>query len=489
MDNNTRSTEPPESQPFRSPANGGFLGYPEIAPPKNGAAVTVGASSIRKLSAVGTPSGPALKPSPTRIGPPLPKRPKGRLFIGTVFLCVLASVVYYLFDSTLRYTAYGEVVGKRVDLTVRWPGVVKSLHVREGDYVRRGDLIARVDFLELRQRLEEIDDALRLERAELSSQLAMLRWEADKIRDTRKLALSDFYDKWSELLWEQSRLAELRMKLAKLEPIHREGAVSDERVESLRFQLAGQEKRVEQFTEAVRALKQRNDESSPDLGLEDRIQPTLAKIENLQAELQRTREKMREGEVRAPIAGRIIRTNRFVGESTDQQNPVAELFVDGSAELVVYLPQTAVKDYPIGRQVTLHINPIDKNVTCRVHRVAMEMQTAPTCLERYYRDNESLYPVYMRVTDSRQLPKWLALGSEVRLPRAEDISTVARLRNWWNGPRRRHLIEPPNPLRPEEPDSPVRTAMEPIPDGADAEEDLRDTTGHDGRTAGWIRRP
>lgn len=410
------------------------------------------------------------------------------MFIGTVFLIVLSSVIYYLFDATLRYTAYGEVVGKRVNLTVHWTGVVQSLHVRAGDYVERGDLIARVDCLELRQRMEEIDDALRLERAELASQLAMLRWEADKIRDSRKLALSDFYDKWSELLWEQARLAELRMKLTKLEPVHREGAVSDERLESLQFQLAGQEKRVEQFTEAVRALKQRSDESSTDLAFEDRIQPSLAKIENLQAELQRTRERMREGEIRAPTAGRIIRTNRFVGEMTDPQNPVAELFVEGSTELVVFLPQSAVKDYPIGRSVTLHINPIDTHVTCRVHRVAMEMQEAPTSLQRYYRDNESLYPVYLRVTDSRQMPQWLALGSEVRLPRAEDISTVARLRTWWHRSKRRQLLEPKNPLRPEDQVSPVRTAMEPSLEAKDADTEGREA-GRDGRTAGWIRKP
>ncbi len=464
------------------------LGYPEIAPadidlgpvPSGVGAKTSGKSGAAAVK----PGGNSGRPAETkRTGPPLPKRPKGRFFIGSLFLMVVVGLAYTGYNSMLRYSAYGEVTARKIELSVPWPGVVQSIHVREGDDVAAGDLIAVIDSLEMRQKIEEIDDSLRLERARLSSELAMLRWEAEKIRDTRQLSLSEFYDKWSDLLWEQSRLADLKMQVKRIEPIHRQGAASEERFDSLRFQFAGQEKRVEQLTEAVRALKQRSDESPIELALEDRVKPTFARIENLQAELQRTRAIVRQGEVRAPASGRIVRTGRFVGEYADQMTPVAELCVAGSTELVLYLPQSVAKDYPIGRTVTLHVNPIDASITCEVQRVAMTMQRAPESLARHYRPKESLLPVYFRIKDPRRAPQWLALGSEVRLPRSENLSLPATLQSWWNS---ENTAETSSPLRPAEPSSPLRTVQGQTGDIHHADSKL---LGHDGRTAGWILNP
>ncbi len=413
------------------------LGYPATKPASIDLGPVPGGAGA-KPSAKSTAADPAGKKKPirnpqVRSGPPLPKRPKGRLFVGSVFLIVLAAVGVTLFNAVLRYTAYGEVVGRRIELAVPWPGVIQSIHVREGDHVRFGDLIVRIDNLELRQKIEEIDDSLRLQRAQLASELAMLKWEAEKIRDLRKLSQSEFYDKWSELLWEQSRLADLNVQLKRLEPIHREGAASSEQLESLRFQFAGQQKRVEQLTEAVRALKQRSDESPIELDLEDRVRPTLARIENLQAELQRTRKLIQQGDVRAPAGGRIVRTHRFAGEYADPTMPVVELLVEGSTELVLYLPQAKAEDYPVGTMVTVNVNPANANVACQVHRVAMEMQKAPAALARYYQSDETLQPIYLHVIDGDTSAGSLKLGSQLRLPRAENLSTFIRWKRWWHG--------------------------------------------------------
>jgi hypothetical protein len=189
------------------------------------------------------------------------------------------------------------------------------------------------------------------------------------------------------------------------------------------------------------------------------VQPTLARIENLQAELLRTRETIRQGEIRAPATGRVVRTHRFVGEYADQTTPIAELFVEGSMELVIYLPQSAARDYPVGRNVTLHVNSIETTVACQVERVAMQMRKAPESLKRYYRSSESLLPVFLRIKDSKSMPSWLALGSEVRLPRSENISALSRLRDWWSGESDTDASDASNPLRPEQTLSLVRTAL------------------------------
>ena len=407
-----------------------MLGYPQTEPSSvdlSPAPRGCGAKPTLKPSAQSSRPVPA---QPVASGPPLPKRPKGRLFIGGVFLCAFVALGYAIFNSTLRYTAYGEVLGRRIDMAVPWPGVVESLHVREGDHVQRGDLIARINSLKLRQRIEEIDDQLRLQRAELASELAMLRWEAEKIRDLHQLSQSEFYDKWSELLWEQSRLEDLRVQLDRHERMHEDRVASTEQLESLQFQFKGQTKRVEQLTEAVRALKQRSRESVIDLDLEDRVRPTLARIENLQAELQRVRRHIKLGEIRAPASGTIVRTRLFAGEYAHETDAIAELLVDGSTEFVLYVHQSEAMKYPIGRAVRIKLNPSNQHLDCEVTRVAIEMQKAPESISRYYEPDESLLPVFLRAKDRRQSSRTLTLGSEIRVPRTENSRFATRIKHW-----------------------------------------------------------
>src|SRR6056297_77001 len=373
----------------------------------------------------GTPPSP--NKSPVRTGPPLPKRPKGRLFIGTTFVTVLVAVGYLMFHSMLRYTAYGEVTGRQLQLSAPWPGVVKSIHVREGDLVRAGDVIARIDSLEMRQKIEQIDDSLRIERASLSSESALLRWEAEKVRDARKLAQSEFYEKYSELFWQKAQLADSSLQLKRLKSLAQEGAASRERLDSLRYSVAGQERKIAQLTESVRALKQRDDHSVLELSLEERVEPTLTRIENLQIELRRTRELIEQGNIVAPMDGRITGTHRFVGEYCDVTQPVVDLFVDGSTELVLYVPQDSAGDYPPGSRLKVHVSYSEELVECEVRRHAASVRTAPDSISHHYRDRQNLLPIYLHIRDSSQLPSWLALGSQIALPRRHGLPGIESL--------------------------------------------------------------
>jgi multidrug resistance efflux pump len=485
-------------------AEGGdfVLGYPDTAPPSvdlgpipseagakpSGTSARVASDRKRgNQNQQGSPIHGGSQPNQAahRLSPSQ-TRPKGRLLAGAILLMVLGGFGFHFVNTTLRYTAYGQVIGHRIELAAPWPGIVQSINVREGDRVEPGDLIAQIDSLEMRRKHVEIEDSLRLEQARLASKLAMIRWEADKIRDASKLSLSEFYDKWSELLWEQSQAADLRMQVRRFERMHHQGAAGAERLESLQFQLAGKQHRIQQLGKAVRALRQRSDQSPIALALEDGVRPALARIENLQAELQSTREVIQQGEVRAPVSGRIVRTHRFVGEFTDQTSPIAELLAAGSTEVVLYLAQSDVQDYPVGTTVMLHLSPVNQDVNCEVLRLAMESQTAPDSLARYYRANQSLIPIYLRVKDAESIPRELALGSEVRLPRSENFSMFGQLQSWWIAKPDTGVHGASNPLRPEEAGLPVPAALEQETRREVADQEM---LGRDGRTAGSIRMP
>ena len=344
-----------------------------------------------------------------------------------------------VYDKTIRYVAYGEITAKTIRVAAPWPGVVSAVYKRDGDEVAPGDLIARIESVELQQKIDSIDDSLRVQRAQLSAEFATIRWEAEKIKDSRRLSQSDFYDKYSELLWQQSRLSDLRNQEKRLRPLVREGAAAKERIQTIAYQLAGQEKRVEQLKQAVAALRSRGDHDV-ELSLEERVRPTLVRIENLQSELDRTRTLRSQGEVRCQSRGRISTMTRFAGEYADQTQPIAELILDGSQEFVIYLPQDLAGQYGIGKFVSTYVPSIDRSVRCQVKRYAARMQRAPDSLVRFYSKGESLLPVYMTIVDQDFEASRLPIGSEIRIARKESGDVVDRaiasIVKWWDGDAR-----------------------------------------------------
>jgi hypothetical protein len=85
--------------------------------------VTLGfpqASNLAKLNPVARPT-------------PLPRRPKGRWFVGLLLLAAVSYGGYQVWETFFRYRAYGMVTGRVVQLSPPWEGVASYLHVREGE--------------------------------------------------------------------------------------------------------------------------------------------------------------------------------------------------------------------------------------------------------------------------------------------------------------------------------------------------------------------
>lgn len=366
--------------------------------------------------------------------PPIPNRSKGRFFIASILLAVFGGFGFLFFDSYVRYAAFGEVVGRKIELAPPWSGVVSTLHVRVGDKVRAGDPVFSIDSVEMRHRMEQIDESLNLERARLGSEIARLKWEAERVEDTQQLVKADFYEKWSELLWEQSVLTDLKQQLARAEQLSSAKAIAIEKLDSLKCKVAGEEKRIEQLSEAVHSLERRLETDRPiDPALKDQIKPTLVHIENLQAELRRVRQLVDQGVVRCPTDGRVTQLIKFSGEYAEGSESVVELFVDGSTEVVMYVPQSRAEQWSVGDQVDVRIEPKRNELACRVTRLAPEMQGAPKAIMRHYAADQVLLPVVLRPIDT-ELSGDLVLGSQVRLPRANTLSTFQVAKSWLFGP-------------------------------------------------------
>src|SRR5262249_1480105 len=99
-------------------------------------------------------SGPPVRPTP------LPRRPKGRWFIGVLLLTACGYGAFQVYDTFFRYRAYGVITGRVLSVSPPWEGVVQYVHVRDGDTVRQGQLLMTLENTELRQRRGQLDDEL-----------------------------------------------------------------------------------------------------------------------------------------------------------------------------------------------------------------------------------------------------------------------------------------------------------------------------------------
>ena len=99
----------------------------------------VAAETARVRSQPGTASGAATHAAP------LPRRPKGRLFVGTLLVSVIGLLGYLVWNALLRYEAYGVVEGRIVKIASPFDGVVRAVYVRDGDSVEQNQVLATVE--------------------------------------------------------------------------------------------------------------------------------------------------------------------------------------------------------------------------------------------------------------------------------------------------------------------------------------------------------
>ena len=379
-----------------------------------GGGSTFFAKDSQALPGTGTaPSAP-----PVTRPAPLPKRPKGRFFVGIVVSSILAFLVFAVWNSFGRYLAYGSVVGRVVKVSSPWDGIILSMHVREGDDVREGDVIAAVENLELKSKLEGVGDQLRIAQANLDAEIAKVQLQTKIRGDQNQKAVAEYYELWGELLQQRSKLAELKSRQQRSEFLKHHQAISNKDASSIRYTLKGQLAKVEKLEVAVERLRKRATFASDmEKQLQYQLKPKLVEIESLQRDLDRLSKTAQRGLIRAPTSGKIVRAKRYTGEFAQSEDALVELLADGSVEAVIYLPQDQRASYEQGETVTIRVSPMHRSIECKITRVGEQLTMAPKSLERYYRKHQQLLPVFVRPLNNFSDRISLRLGSEVRVPR------------------------------------------------------------------------
>jgi hypothetical protein len=142
------------------------------------------------------------------------------------------------------------------------------------------------------------------------------------------------------------------------------------------------------------------------------------RIEQTQASIERLRERLHEGTVRAPISGRVLKVHRHGGEFVEPARPLVELLAEDSLEITLLVPQDRSATYNIGQQIEVEMQPLAHRLHCQVTRVGDAFCDPPAQLEARYRHGQALLPVHLKPLNAMDPARPLRLGGEVRQPRA-----------------------------------------------------------------------
>jgi multidrug resistance efflux pump len=358
-------------------------------------------------------SGPAARPTP------LPRRPKGRWFVGVLLLAACAYGTYQLWHTFFRYRAHGLVTGRVLQLSPPWEGVVQYVHVREGETVRQGQLLLSLENTELRRRRAQLDDELRLAQAALDAETARLKWQAAFHLDQSENALARYYETWGELLQQQALLDRLQSDADRVVALQARNAASKQEVDQVVFDIKGQEQKLAKLRSALAERKRRaeltegllatRDASSPGLMGDgaDQLKPSLARIDALRADRARLDQRLAEGRLCAPTNGLVIKITRFAGERCVPAEPLLALLEEGSLQVVLYLPQRSSASLAVGDEINVRVDPYPEPLTCTLLQVAERYETAPESIKRHYAAGQPLLPAVFQPRP--ESARWMAL--------------------------------------------------------------------------------
>ena len=346
---------------------------------------------------------------------PPPKRPTGRFFVGSLLMCTCSAMVWHVWSTFFSVAAYGVVKGDTLTISSPWEGTIAHLHFCEGQSVGKGTLLATLDSSQLQRKLDRLQDEIQVEQAKLGAETARLTQEAHTLN-------AQYFQMWASLQKSREELLRMQQDLEQVKSIDDPGVLSRQALNRLVFAESGQREFVEKVTCALDELGKRiksdtvSENQSPQSTLEPtraQLEPTRARIEYLNGEVRRTRDEIRDGEIRSPVKGLVVRCHAMEGQSITRNEALIEIIDQDSLKIELYVPQNEIKHYTTGKDIKMSILPHATPVTCRVVGLRNRFEAAPESIQQYYSNSETLMPVMLEPKIAEN-PSVLIAGSVTR---------------------------------------------------------------------------
>ena len=344
-------------------------------------------------------------------------RPRGRLLIAALMFLACSGGILTVWDSLLRYRAYGVVTGRIIDVSAPIDGVLKYVHVREGDQVSQDGRLATVHDLEYEHKLTRIADELRVTEATLHAEIARVQWQSHVQETEMTKSMADFFEGAGQVHETSGVLGVIRNELARTQALVKSEAAKELDLKNQTVQEQAQTDKLVSIQKALKVLKERAETAAsiPRLGTEQ-VGPLVAKIDLLLNEADRIREWIAQGELKAPVNGRVLYRYHPAGECVKSHEPLFSVMEDASLEIELFLPQEMTADFKIGDEIKLKIEPFKELVPCQVTHIGAEHRQPPANIEVFYRKAVKLLPVRVRPAAEYSRDQRMSVGAVAKLP-------------------------------------------------------------------------
>ena len=383
----------------------------------------IGSSGLRTSPMASTPqtpvtaAGPPATPASLRSAPPMKKRGKGNGFLSLIFVGAFIALGYTVWSSLLQYQSYGVIEGRVITVAAPWDGSIDNWQVRDGEEVTQGQVLAVINNIDMQHQLETLGDELKMNQALLDAEISKVQFESQQRSEQSQKTIAEYHTTLGELLSEQEKYKELDRKFKRSRKLLKTHNVSQSKYEEDFFRLAGQKKKIQQLVETVEVLKYRSQQSNDvaDNG-SPRLAPILAQIELSKSEISRLRQRIGQGQIKSPVNGRVSKRYRMIGESAKAGEVVIEVLEENSIQAVLYVPQSVIEDYEVGKEIEISLEPYQQKIHCTVDRFGDRFENAPSSIERFYHINQALLPVYLNPNHETQHLLAARVGGTVKRP-------------------------------------------------------------------------
>ena len=423
---------------FRAPTNG--------ASKSNSRQSASGPAKVDSAKASARPQ-ETDRPASPRNAPPKKKRAKGNGFFAFLFLAAFVTAGYAVWTTFLQYQAYGVIGGRVILVGAPWNGSIVNWQVRDGDIVDQGDVIATMANITMEHELAALGDQLKMTQAQLDAEVSKVQFDVEESSQQSQKALAEYLQASGEFLAEKAKFRDLDKQLQRARKLVQKQDVSSSKYEKLYYEFVGQKLKTEKLEKAVEVLRIRSEQSKKNQqNGSSQLKPLLAEIELTQAKMARLRERINQGQVKAPVSGRITKRFSLTGESVKESEPVVEILEDNSIEVVLYVPQRITDEFEIGKDVNVQLEPFKNILTCNVSRIGDRFEAAPNSISRYYSAEQYLLPVYLKPNAGFDQQLAMRINGTVKRPyewRKSFSKCLEEIkRNFFETPTRDGLVDP-----------------------------------------------
>lgn len=259
----------------------------------------------------------------------------------------------------------GRIEAVEIDVSAKAPGRIREILVDEGAFVQAGQVVARMD-----------TDVLKAQRAEAQAQLAQA---LNAVQIAESQVAQQQSNRAAALAGVRQREAELgaaRKRLARSTTLAREGATAVQERDDNEAQVEG----VGAAVEAARAQLAASNAAittarNQVIGAYSQVDAARATIERIEADI-------RDGDLKAPTAGRVQYRVAQPGEVIGGGGRVLNLVNLGDVYMTFFLPEAVAGRVALGSDVRIVLDAApDRVIPAKVSFVADVAQFTPKTVE------------------------------------------------------------------------------------------------------------